>query len=134
MACRARAGGGWFKEGVEAIVAADAKIQEIAEAICRHRGLVFGREVGAGAFKYTFEVRQKDDTQRALKLYRRTGANARTDREVDAIKRCSHPGVAAFEFLDTWMDDAQEYVFSLEEFLAGGTLTARAADGLLNPA
>ncbi len=110
---------------------ADPKLQQVAEAICAARKLTFGSEVGAGAFKHTFEVRVADGTPRALKLYRKAGADARTQREVEAITRCSHPGIARFELIETWNDGPEEYVYSLEEFLAGGTLTARMADGPL---
>jgi serine/threonine protein kinase len=110
---------------------ADAKLQHVAQAICAARKLALGPEVGSGAFKHTFEVRVADGTARALKLYRKAGADARTQREVDAITRCSHPGVARFELIETWKDGADEYVYSLEEFLSGGTLTARLAGGPL---
>jgi serine/threonine protein kinase len=110
---------------------ADAKLQQVAEAVCAARKLTLGREVGSGAFKHAFEVRLADGTARALKVYRRAGADARTQREVDAITRCSHPGIARFELIETWKDGADEYVYSLEEFLAGGTLTARLASGPL---
>jgi serine/threonine protein kinase len=110
---------------------ADPKLQEVAQAICRARKLTLGSEVGAGAFKHTFKVRAAKGRARALKLYRKAGADARTQREVDAITRCSHPGIARFELVDTWKDGADEYVYSLEEFLAGGTLTKRLTGGPL---
>jgi len=110
---------------------ADAKLQQVAQAICAARKLALGLEVGSGAFKHTFEVRAADGTARALKLYRKAGADARTQREVDAITRCSHPGVARFELIESWKDGSGEYVYSLEEFLSGGTLTARLAGGPL---
>jgi serine/threonine protein kinase len=96
--------------------------------------MTLGPEVGSGAFKHTFEVRAADSSLRALKLYRRAGADARTQREVDALTRCSHPGIARFELVDLWKDGPDEYVFSIEEFLSGGTLTARTSSALLSPA
>jgi serine/threonine protein kinase len=115
-------------------MSADPKLQQVAQAICVARRLTLGSEVGAGAFKHTFEVRAADGTARALKLYRTAGADARTQREVDAITRCSHTGIASFELIETWRDVADEYVYSLEEFLAGGTLSARLASGPLTTA
>jgi len=103
----------------------DPQLQAVAQAICAHRGLVLGPEVGEGAFKHTFHVHTSSGEPRALKVYRRLGANARTQREVDAITRCTHPGVVRFELIDAWHDGGKEYVYSLEEYLAGGTLTAR---------
>jgi serine/threonine protein kinase len=110
---------------------ADAKVQQVAHAICSTRKLTLGPEVGSGAFKHTFEIRAADGTARALKVYRRAGADARTQREVEAITRCSHAGVARFELIETWKDGPDEYVYSLEEFLSGGTLTTRLAGGPL---
>jgi serine/threonine protein kinase len=110
---------------------ADPQLQKVAEAICASRGLILGAEVGAGAFKHTFQVRTADSSPRALKLYRRLGADARTQREVDAITRCAHPGIVRFELVELWRDGASEYLYSLEEFLAGGTLTERTATAAL---
>jgi serine/threonine protein kinase len=110
---------------------ADPKLEQIARAVCAARNLTLGREVGAGAFKHTFEVRAAGGTARALKLYRQAGTDARTQREVDAIRRCSHGCVATFELIETWKDGADDYVYSLEEFLAGGTLAERLAKGPL---
>ena len=113
---------------------ADRKLQQVARAICSARNLTLGPEVGAGAFKHTFEVRTAGGAARALKVYRKAGADARTQREVDAITRCSHPGIARFELIETWKDGAEDYVYSLEEFLAGGTLTDRLRAGSLSAA
>jgi len=110
---------------------ADANVMRIAHAICADRKLKLIAEVGAGAFKHTFEVHTLDKRPRALKIYKRTGADARTVREVEAIGRCAHPNIVSFELIDTIREGAEDYVFSLEEFLAGGTLTAHVASGLL---
>lgn len=108
-----------------------ARLREIAAAICAHRGLSLGSEVGSGAFKHTYEVHTEGGEPRALKLYRRSGVDARTEREVDAITRCSHRAIARFETIDIWIDGADQYIFSLEEFLSGGTLTASVKSGPL---
>jgi serine/threonine protein kinase len=111
---------------------ADLKIQKVAARVCAAKSWTLGPEVGAGAFKHTFEVRLTDGSERALKVYKRTGADARASREVDAIKRCTHAGVARFDLIEAWKDEgADEYIYSLEEFLAGGTLTDRLKGGTL---
>jgi serine/threonine protein kinase len=110
---------------------ADAKLEKIAREVCAARGLRFGREVGSGAFKFTFHV-EAAGTPKALKLYRKAGADARTQREVEAITRCSHQGIARFDLIATWNDGADEYIYSLEEFLAGGTLTELLRRGTLS--
>jgi serine/threonine protein kinase len=114
-------------------VPADPKLQHIAQAICSARGLTLGNDVGSGAFKTTFRVTKQDGSERAFKLYRKAGADARTEREVEAITRCSHAGIASFELIETWKQGADDYVFSLEEFLSGGTLTDRMKAGLMKP-
>lgn len=106
--------------------------EALAGAIAGSLGLRLGGLVGSGAFKYTFLVLTPDGTSKALKVYKSL-ANARTEREVDAIRRCSHPGIAHFETLDTWANEGRRALFSLEEFLDGGTLAARLATGLLMP-
>lgn len=111
---------------------ADAKLKQIAHDICSARQLTLGSEVGAGAFKHTFEVSTSGGSARALKVYRKVGADARTHREVEAITRCSHAGIARFELIETWKDGTEEYVYSIEEFLAGGTLAARLSAGTLS--
>jgi serine/threonine protein kinase len=110
----------------------DPQLQAAAQEICAHRGLVLGPEVGEGAFKHTFHVHTSAGDPRALKVYRHHGANARTQREVDAITRCTHPGVVRFELIDAWKYGGKDYVYSLEEYLAGGTLTARMAKAQLS--
>ena len=74
-----------------------------------------------------------DGRVHAFKLYKQAGADARTEREIEAIKRCAHPGIVRFELIDVWQDGAEEFVYSLEEFLSGGTLTARLAGRTLPP-
>jgi serine/threonine protein kinase len=105
----------------------------VAQALCLAKNLTLGSEVGAGAFKSTFEVRESDGTARALKIYKKAGADARAQREVDAIKRCSHPGIARLDVIETFKHGNEEYVYLLEEFLSGGTLTAHLAGGNLVP-
>lgn len=109
---------------------ADPKLLAVGKSICLAKALTFGSEVGSGAFKHTFEVAAADGSSRALKLYRKAGADARTQREVDAITRCSHSGIARFDLIETWRDGGDDYVYSIEEFLAGGTLTARLRAGV----
>lgn len=112
-------------------MAVDPVFDRIARAICNARSLAFQRDVGSGAFKHTFLVKSKDGVDKALKVYRETGAGARVLREVKAIARCNHPGVARFEYLDSWQDGGQNFAYSIEEFLAGGTLADRLKQGIL---
>ena len=95
--------------------------------------MTLGHEVGAGAFKHTFSVTLPDQSARALKLYRRVGVDPRIEREVDAIKRCSHTGIVHFESIEVWRDGGDDYIYSIEEFLDGGTLTSRLEKRLMAP-
>jgi serine/threonine protein kinase len=104
---------------------------EFAACIAKHLGLRLDGLVGSGAYKHTFRVETKDGLVKALKLYK-SGANARTEREVDAMQRCSHPAVARFETLNTWMTADRNVLYSIEEYLDGGTFTALTEKGLLN--
>jgi len=113
--------------GKKGTMAADPRLLKIANDVCSARNLTLGPEVGAGAFKHTFEVRTEGGIARALKIYRKAGADARTQREVDAIRRCSHEGIVQFDLIETWKDGPEEFVYSLEEYLAGGTLAASLA-------
>ena len=102
----------------------------VAREICTDRKFTFGRLVGSGAFKHTFQVAKEDGVQLALKVYK--ADSERTAREVSAITRCSHENIAKFHELDSWRTAATSYTFSVEEFLAGGTLSARLSGGALD--
>jgi serine/threonine protein kinase len=104
-------------------VGADPNTWQAAAAICNSRRLSLLSEVGEGAFKYTFHCQASDGQSFALKLYRHGAADARTQREVQAITKCCHPGVARFVLIDVYAYGSERYVYSLEEFLSGGTLS-----------
>ncbi|MBK7583779.1 MAG: serine/threonine protein kinase [Myxococcales bacterium] len=93
----------------------------VAKEIAEHLGVSCYGLVGSGAFKHTFHVEGGDGTKKALKLYK-ASANERTDREVAAIKKCDHPNIAHFERLDVWDAAGTKVLFSIEEYLDGGTL------------
>jgi serine/threonine protein kinase len=80
-------------------------------------------EVGAGAFKCTFHIRAGSES-RALKVYLK-GFSERSSREIEAMKRCSHANIAKFLELNSIELNAVTYLYLVEEFLAGGSLTAR---------
>jgi serine/threonine protein kinase len=102
----------------------------VAREICVARKLAFGSLVGSGAFKHTFQVTKGDGVQLALKVYK--ADSERTAREVSAITRCNHENIAKFHELGNWTTAATSYTFSIEEFLAGGTLSGRLTAGALD--
>lgn len=108
-------------------------LQPVAEAICAAHGYSFIKRVGAGAFKETFHVRLSDGSDQALKLFQQANSAERTQREIDAMLRCTHPNIGRLTLLDVFQHGSTIYLYSLEEFLPGGTLTDRVRTQLLSP-
>ncbi len=103
--------------------------EEMALEVCKVRGLSLVKAVGAGAFKNTF-LATEAGKERALKVFR-GGLTDRAEREIEAMQRCSHSGVARLLSTGTVKIGAEDIFYCEEEFLAGGTLTART--GSLDP-
>jgi serine/threonine protein kinase len=60
-------------------------------------------------------------------------ASPRTSREVTALRRCNHTNIARLFSVGRHNHQGTSYDYTLEEFLAGGTLTSRLdGNGLLN--
>ncbi|QIN80080.1 protein kinase [Rubrobacter marinus] len=109
----------------------EVQLESIAREICQVRNYQFVSQVGAGAFKETFHVRPSEDASLALKVFRPKNTDDRVLREIDAMKRCDHPNVGKLFAVDYFHTEDQKYLFSIEEFLAGGTLTERVEQRLL---
>lgn len=104
----------------------------VAEAFCLANGHRFIRPVGSGAFKETFHVVLANGQAQALKVYEQGFSVERTDRELKAMQRCSHLNIGRLT-ATAWFDhEGSRYLLSCEEFLGGGTLTARLQLGLLS--
>ncbi len=103
---------------------ADPQVERIARKICEHEKLHFIEGVGAGAFKETFYVATTAGEPRALKVFR-SGFNERTEREIEAMQRCQHANIGRFLSLHDFASDGQTVLYSLEEFLGGGSLASR---------
>lgn len=106
----------------------------VAEAFCRSNGHQFVGPVGSGAFKETFHVVLATGDAQALKVYQPGFSPERTERELKAMQRCSHPNIGRLTAIAGFYHDGVQYLLSAEEFLAGGTLTARLQKGQLNKA
>jgi serine/threonine protein kinase len=87
--------------------------------------------VGAGAFKETFHVILATGEPQALKVYQPGFSPERTSRELSAMQRCCHPNIGRLSAIVGFYHEGVEYLLSLEEYLSGGTLTARLNRGLL---
>src|SRR5690348_12301229 len=106
---------------------ARASFDKAAQDVCARQGLVFGGHVGSGAFKHTYRVTE-GEVPKALKIYKSSDSR-RIEREVSAIRRCNHSGIARLEMIDSFVCEGASYVFSVEEYLSGGTLTERLKHG-----
>lgn len=100
-------------------------LEQVAHAICVAEAFNFRGRVGAGAFKETFEILQTNGAAQALKIYKPGASVDRAAREIDAMTRCDHPNIAKVRRIDQCIIGTETYLYSLEEFIPGGTLTAR---------
>ena len=100
----------------------DAEI--IARAICAAENLRFRGHVGGGAFKETFKV-SRDGEDRALKIFQPDVSVERATREIDAMTRCNHRNIARVARVDQHTIGSNTFLYSLEEFVGGGSLKAR---------
>jgi serine/threonine protein kinase len=108
-------------------------LEPIAQAICVSAGYTFGGGVGQGTFKETFLVTTTDGKKLALKVLKPgCSTGERSDREIDAMKRCKHPNIVALIELADFDHAGTKYVYLTEAFMDGGTLEDRLKNGLLN--
>jgi serine/threonine protein kinase len=103
-----------------------------AREICRLEGYSFVAAVGVGAFKETFQATAAGATY-ALKVYRPGLSAARASREIEAMRRCSHPNICRLIKVADHASGPDRYLYTVEEFIPGGTLSARLSRGLLAP-
>lgn len=105
-----------------------SEAERVAREICAAGGFKFEQLLGAGSFKHAFGI---DDhgTKKALKVYKSHAAaqDARTQREIEAITKCNHVGIVRYDGspLRSWTSQGQQYAFSIEEYLGGGSLEQR---------
>lgn len=109
-------------------------LADVAQAFCTANGHKFIGPVGSGAFKETFHIALATGESQALKVYQPGFSPERTGRELSAMQRCSHPNIGRLTAIAEYFHDGGRYLLSLEEFLPGGTLTARLQRGLLSRA
>lgn len=105
---------------------------DVAQAFCTLNGHRFIGSVGKGAFKETFHVVLATGEVQALKVFQPGFSPERTSREINAMQRCSHPNIGRLTALALFFHEGIEYLLTVEEFLSGGTLTARLQAGLMD--
>ena len=106
-------------------------LESVAQAICAASGYTFGGGIGQGTFKETYLATKADGTKLAVKILRPGCSTDRSDREVDAMKRCAHPNIIALLELAGVEHAGTRYDYLVEMFMAGGTLDDRLTKGLL---
>lgn len=100
-------------------------LHKVAASICNKLGLYFVGASGEGAFKQTFHVVNKEGLHIALKVYKTSRVSERTQREIEAMLKCDHPNIAKLLMVDIYEYCGKKYLFLLEEFLLGGTLSEK---------
>jgi len=102
-----------------------SSLAEVAEAFCVANAHRLVSPVGAGAFKETFLI-----VNAVLKV--QPGfSRERTDRELEAMQRCTHTNIGRLVSIAVFVHQGSQYQLCIEEFLGGGTLTTRLQRGLL---
>jgi serine/threonine protein kinase len=107
-------------------------LESVAQAICAVSGHTFGGGINQGSFKETFLAVRGDGTKLALKVLRPGCSSERNEREVEAMKRCSHPNIIALLELAEFEYAGDKYTYLVEKYMEGGTLDDRIRRGLLN--
>ncbi len=111
-----------------------SEIDHVARCACESKRYALIGFVAAGAFKRTYHARLTTGESVAMKVYQPGFSQERTMREIQAMQKCSHPGVASLRDLFTYDVSGQTYMVTLEEFLPDGTLASRLQNGhLLSP-
>lgn len=106
---------------------------DIARKICTTRKLSLQHLIGEGTYKQTFLVNTADGQQLALKVYKSDIIDERSKREIGAMKRCNHHGIARLYHIGIFKYGKIDHLFTIEEYLSGGTLHQRVQrDGFLD--
>lgn len=100
-------------------------LKQVAEAFCKSSGFSFIDGAGVGTFKETFHAQDQNSKSVAIKVYRDGLSNQRSEREIAAINRCSHPNICRLESINYFRYGDTEFLITIEEYLHGGTLTSR---------
>lgn len=107
-------------------------MEPVANAICAASNYIFGGGIGQGTFKETFLATRPDGTKLALKILKPGCSPARSDREVEAMKRCGHPNIIPLLELAEFEHAGTKYCYLKETFMEAGTLDDRLKNGLLS--
>lgn len=107
-------------------------LREVARSICTDLNLKFIDANGDGSFKETYHVVTKEGINIALKVFKSGRISERTEREIDAMLVCDHSNIGKLIKVTRYEYKGQTYLFLLEEFLSGGTLSEKLNIGVLS--
>ena len=107
-------------------------LEPVARAISGKCGHKFHDGIAEGSFKETFLIEDVTGNRFALKVLKPGASPERSDREVDAMRRCSHPNIGTLIALEEFDHAGQKYTYLIEEFMDGGTLEDRLRAGRLS--
>ena len=106
----------------------------VAEALAAAKGFTQLEYVGHGAFKETYRVVDRSNALFAVKLFDPEKCDlVRSDREIDALLRCDSPLIARLIDHGSLPYSGMVFLYSVEEYLSGGTLSAEMQGGMLSP-
>ena len=99
-------------------------VDAVAALVCQDKGYQLdNQQIVAGAFKRTYRAVAGSDIL-AVKIIAGHVDAERARREISALERCDHPNIVRLLGTGLVQYNGREWVFFIEEFLAGGTLTA----------
>lgn len=105
--------------------------QDITTEVCRQLDAKLICSLGSGAFKQAYLI-ERDGCQFALKVAAVSGTlNARFEREISALRECSHPSIAKIIAASAFAHAGNEYWVIVEEYLPHGTLADLVRSGPL---
>ena len=101
----------------------DTDFHILANEICTSQKLTLIQEEGEGSFKKTFQVIDKNNNNLALKIFTSPNIDSRSQREINTMLRCNHPGIAKLLSINTHKINDIQYLYVIEEYFSGGTLS-----------
>lgn len=107
------------------------ELESIARSICCARSYSYVTFIDAGAFKETYKVCFFNENY-ALKVFKPHNRSERIKREIDAMKRINCDKVSRLVLVDSIIHDDIEYLYLIEEFIAGGSLRMILKESILS--
>ena len=108
-----------------------AEYERVAKAICSKNGYDYIRYIDSGAFKETYQI-ANDGVSFALKVFKQNNSSERTDREISAMQRADCNNIGKLIRVDSIEYESKTFLFMLEEYLGGGSLSSLIQNSLLS--